>query len=300
MDFFQRKYILNINGKTFQTYREQGDALDIKFDVTFARGAGGAFRQGKVAILGLSDQTISEYLELAALGRGAATARKLRVDLFAGYENGGKKLIRIITGNAYNATITPPPEKWLTLDVFEVDPSGGETYPFTKLNQGTPYKIGDLASELIGNFTAPNGKKYQFSDRTKKKVGEQKVASFGSGAQYSLSNAIIAINQLSKDWVVIVNENQLIAIDASENEAPDEQTVVSADTGLLSVTGIDAKNATITTFLNEEDPLLSKLVLKSELNKQANGNYLILKKQFKGHYHGNEWYTTYFCSGRVK
>lgn len=296
MDHYNRKYILKLDGDTYETFEDKGCALDIKFDVTFPRGNGGLCRFGRVSVLGLSQDKRKKYLDLSALCRGDATAKRLKVDLYAGYYDVGR-LVRIINGYAYSATIQPPPEMWLSLEVQETKPGGGQLAPFTKLVGSLPYKIGQLAEELISNFKDPDGRTIHFVDLSSG-VGNQTVEKFGSGGEYTLNSAIVAINEMSKDWVVVLRENQLFAYDASRDKSPPGMTEVSGDTGLLSVSGIDCNNAKITTFLDEQDPKHSKLKLTSKLNPQANGTYQIIEKRFWGHFHGNEWYTQYSCTNK--
>ena len=59
-------------------------------------------------------------------------------------------------------------------------------------------------------------------------------------------------------------------------------------------------NGDITTFLSNTDPNLTFMTLTSQLNPQANGKYQIVKKQYVGHYAGQEWYVKYHCTARSK
>lgn len=304
-----RKYILTIDGKTFETPDpdekdpEKQYALDIRFDISFPSEAGGACRSGTIAILGLSEKMRNRFLELSTLSGDAAFAKQLSVDLAAGYDDG--RFVRVFSGYAYGATTSAPPDMWLNLQVQEFNASGGKVVKFTKLaKKGVKYKIGKLAEELIGNFEDSNGNKIGFVDLTtgKKNVGSQTIASFGSGNGYNIKSAVIAINDMSKDWTVVLRGNSLYAYpnEISFESGKDSSADLTVVDNPLSVTGINVKNATITVFLSEGCLHHGRLKLVSKLNPQANGTYRVTNKRFIGHYQGNEWYTQYTCTDRIK
>ena len=174
-------------------------------------------------------------------------------------------------------------------------------YPkeFKKREQG--WKKGEIASGLIGLFDAPGGGKFGFIDKTTNKVGDvETVESFGSGNQWTEESAILAINALSANWVCFINGDNLEAHNRDITKpSPAGDIIVSNETGLLAVSGIDVKNASVTTFLDDPESSLCNLILQSEKNAAANGKYLILKKRFHGHFEGPEWYTEYTCTNRV-
>ena len=285
--YFGRKYVLTVGGKTFATDPEL-PPLDIQFNVS--RTLSEITTGGQVSILGLSYETITPFLDLIPLGPGAARAKGLKVKLEAGYYNLGTMMI--IDGYASNASISSPPEMWLHLTVDENNVNIPDKQQFGITKTDPPLPVTTVASALFSKF----GK--GFSDLTEEQIGQKvKVKAFGP-AVYEFPDAIKAVTQLAK-WKCQCVGSTVYAYDLLDSRSKLNPIIVTNETGLVSVTGITVKEATVSQFITPVNPVSDKLQLTSKLNPHANGRYKINKKNFRGHYYGPEWYTTYSCADRV-
>lgn len=310
--YFGRRYRLTIHPPggdetVFET--EAGEpAMDIKFDVTYAKGQ--TAREGTVSILGLGFKTIHAFLTLAGETRGMAMSKLVRVKLEAGYFSQAG-MVEVLNGFAWYATVTSPPQMWLTLRVSEYNPLGGRAITIPSHNE--PKNLSILCNSIATQFSdeeTAEGLPIVFVDKTEHHVfGNEQSKRMIFPEKVTLKDTIEILNRDASDKVVFTmrtngtnGERVIEAHDKSPEKAVDvEDVIVDKDNGLLSVTGIDAVNGCITTFIDGRYPdELTHLQLTSELNQIANGRYYIVKKQYVGHFMGQEWYTRYFCSARVK
>lgn len=307
--FFGRKYRLTLaipgqEEKVFEV-EEGRPAMDIKFDVTYARGQ--TAREGTVSILGLGHETIHNFISQAAITRGEAMQRQIRVKLEAGYFSAAG-MIEILDGFAWYATVTSPPQMWLNIKVAEYNVLGGRKVNFGDMQDLT---MAGILTHVTDRFTEAEGVKFCWEDKTEdyvvKNSKETQKSSLVSKGALSLSETIQVLNQDLSDKVQCTLRSSRIdgtrileVLDKDKKKSLKEPSVnVDKDNGLLSVTGIDVVNGCVTTFLDgRHGDELSRLKLTSELNQQANGTYYIIKKQYIGHFMGQEWYTRYFCSAR--
>lgn len=299
--YFGRYYKLTLGDDTYVT--EPGKpAMDIKFDVTYARGS--TARDGTVSILGLSHQAINKFISLAAKCRGDAMSQMIPVRLEAGYFSAAG-IVEIFDGFAYYATITSPPNMWLNIKVSEVNPLGNKV---VKLDDLAPTNLLDLCNKVLSEFSRAEGLEFEVVDKTFGQIlakEESKRIHFG---ECTLSDAVRKLNSEASENVLFilrthcgVGQRILEAVDKKPERAYDgaNDVLVDAQNGLLSVSGLDAVSGCVTTFLDGRYPdEMNHLVLRSELNPQGNGRYYIIKKQYVGHFMGQEWYTRYFCSAR--
>lgn len=296
--YFGRCYELELNGEVFAT-TQGSPAMDIKFDVTYARGQ--TAKEGTLSILGLGWDKIHEFLALAAVTRGEAMSEMMTVKLRAGYYTAAG-MVDIFDGFAWYATVTSPPQMWLNLKVCEYNPKGGRT---KVIQQNEAMKL-DAWGEFIAREFSEEGYELEFCDNTHDQLcstESEKKFDFGQEAK-TLQEVISILDTSGSGNIGFIlrsscGERRIEAVDKGYFVATDGEITVDKDNGLLSVTGIDAVNGCITTFLdgrNQDD--LTYLNLKSELNPQADGRYIIVKIQHTGHFLGQEWYTKYFCSAR--
>ena len=309
--YFGRKYRLILGkpggGKLVDVEVEEGrPAMDIKFDVTYARGQ--TAREGTLSILGLGWSTIHSVLKLAGMTRGKAMSQLVTVKLEAGYFTDAG-MCQIFDGFAWYATVTAPPTMWLNIKVSEYNPLGGTT---VTIPSAGPMSMKAMVEYVVNRFSGEKGEGVSFTveDKTEDLILEnskKKVSTPTFPKTVSLSEAIKILSETCSPEIEFImktdrnnsNCRQIIAIDKENKKSTKGEVVVNGNRGLLSVTGIDAINGCITTFIDggvTDD--LSHLNLTSVLNPQANGRYYITKKQFVGHYMGQEWYTRYFCSAR--
>lgn len=309
--YFGRAYritFLKGNGGTIATYQtEDGKpAMDIKFDVTYALGQTARF--GTVSILGLSHEHISDYIKLATMDRGAALSQHMRVKLEVGYFSGGGKTVEVLNGFVYYATVTSPPQMWLNMNISEYDPQGSTEIVMPKVASNVT--IGRYLTEItdaISDKEDGEGIDCTWEDKTEDQVVEsdEEIITIELNEKEKLGGIIDKLNKCYAKAQFLLRcraEDNFYVIEAHDKDATKASrgTVnVDSDHGLLSVSGLDPVGGCVTTFIdgNARDELC-RLNLKSKLNPQANGTYLIIKKQYVGHFMGQEWYTRYFCSAR--
>ena len=306
--YFGRKYKLtfDLKGKTYTFETKEGQpAMDIKFDVTYARGQ--TAREGSISILGLGRGVINKFISLAAETRGKAMKELVRVKLEAGYFTSAG-MVEILDGFAWYATVTAPPQMWLNIKVSEYNPMGGRVVDPFSVSGTTLYQ---MLSSILKKFESVEGEKFAIQDKTQEKILDKET---GKNIEFkekvSLKDALSYFNLNASDKVQVILRTVRQSNGTRTVEAHDKATdkvykskaaQVDGKHGLLSVTGIDAVNGCVTTFLDGAIPdELTHLNLKSELNPQANGTYYIIKKQYVGQFMGQEWYVRYFCSDRKK
>lgn len=308
--FFGRRYRLIIKppgGKEMTFEVEDGKpAMDIKFDVTYARGQ--TAREGTVSILGLGHSTIHEFISLAARDRGKALSQRAQLRLQVGYFS-NSSMVEILDGFIWYATVTSPPQMWLNLKVSEYDPMGDMEIKLQSnfTNRTLPQILEALCAD-IGDEDYGMGIPYKWEDKTEDEIieSDEEKVTLNVDEKMSLGDIMTLLNSkfANKASFILNTTNsdgcrRIICLDKAQEKATRGEIQVDKDHGLLSVTGIDAVSGCITTFIDGScTDELSHLNLRSELNQQANGRYFIIKKQFVGHFMGQEWYTRYFCSAR--
>lgn len=309
--YFGRAYRITLtkgNGGSstvFQT--EDGKpAMDIKFDVTYALGQTARF--GSISILGLKYETISEFIKLATMERGAALSERMRVRLEVGYFSGGGKTVEVLNGFVYYATVASPPQMWLNLKISEYDPDGAKAIKVANVTSNVPMR--EFLTQVTDAISSPDdgeGIECTWEDMTEDGVvdSDDEIKTIELNEKESLGGIINKLNSCyDKAQFIIRNrrEEDILVIEAHDKDAKKRTkgTVqVDANNGLLSVTGLDPVGGCVTTFIDGgATDELCRLNLTSKLNPQANGTYLIIKKQYVGHFMGQEWYTRYFCSAR--
>lgn len=306
--FFGRKYILtldlpDVGEYIFETIPGE-PAMDIKFDVSYARGQ--TAREGTVSILGLGVDLINKFIALSAELRGKAMAERIRVKLEAGYFTSAGT-VEIFDGFAWYASVTAPPQRWLTINVSEYDPSSGKSFTVGEI-KNTNLKV--LIEEILKKVSDAEGCEYELLDKTEEQILSKETAKeITFKDKVNLGEVIQRLNREVSDKVQFIlrtsgqsdGVRSVEALDKSTEKVVDEDVEIDGNNGLLSVTGISAIQGCITTFIDGTIPdELCRLHLTSELNPQASGTYLILRKQYVGHFMGNEWYVRYFCSDKRK
>lgn len=298
-------------------------ALDIKFSTSYPRGAGLNARQGEISVLGLSFETMTKITRLAALDKGRALSERIRVKLDAGYFSSAG-WSNIFDGIIWNASLTSPPEMWLNMQVSEINPFGpklleeedrkkGKEGPFNSKKEY--HSIVELMNDVATFYGEKEGIDLKFKDKRQDKSIGKGLKEFKAPTELNyctLKEALTFLSgNLANNWMFLLTRasggtsGKMARV--IEGYAKDDNTqydsrniIVDADHGLLSVSGISVLGGEVTTFLNKSSDAISHLKLTSKLNPHANGRYFILNTTHKGHYEGNEWYTTYNCTAREK
>ena len=149
--YFGRYYHLTIGNSSspiVDIKTEPGKpAMDIKFDVSYARGQ--LVREGTVSVLGLSMEHMQQILKLSAMARGEALSKAVRVKLDAGYLSAAG-WINIIDGYVWTCTITSPPTMWLQMQVSEYHIAGGKAYSGSDEVKGQT--LNELGNTIAGIY----------------------------------------------------------------------------------------------------------------------------------------------------
>lgn len=297
--------------EVFETH-DGKPAMDIKFDVTYARGQ--LAREGTVSILGLGFDKIHKFLSLAAMARGRAMSALAKLSLQVGYFSTGEH-VEVLNGYVWYGSVTSPPEMWLTLKVSEYNPLGART-ALIECKKETPlaeflWYVCDQYSEAEEDEESGESVAFTWYDMTEDRIVESGdiMVTCQFTEELPLKDCLRKLSkELCKDVQFTLrthigesaNNGRLIEVlDVPAAKVCPGEVNVDPDHGLLSVSGIDCVSGCVTTFISgRDDDELCHLVLTSELNPQANGRYYIYKKQYVGHYLGPEWYIKYFCSGK--
>lgn len=276
--FYKRTYSLTITDELSgwsRTYTE----LDIKFQIK--RAITQTAFQSTISILGLSVEDINRLTVTATSMFSDAMRMRKKVELSAGY-NGDNTLI--YRGYIVSATVTSPPEMWLTMtavNYYDVGDELGDHY----IVKGT--KLVDVIDYFANVMDmVPNTSKFS--------KGDLKINGFSTTG--GKSNIIRDLNALYNGWVVYEDLGNLIATDLKYNKMDDqEEEAVELDrnNGLLAISNVTFYGVQVTTFLQDIPLFASRFRLTSELMPSANGIYRIKEREFIGHYRGNEWFSKF-------
>lgn len=305
--YFGRRYKLHFDVKGTSLDLDSTTTptpCDIKFDVSYASGV--IARSGTLGVLGLKEENIEVFLSLAAMTRGDAMKEMVHCRLDAGYSSDAG-MINIFDGFVWYASVTAPPQKWVNLRVCEYNPMGGMKFKIKPLK---PMPLDVLCESLCQIFTEAEGYEFKCVDETEHGILKNiKSIQLTFDSEETVEGVVRKLNEQASDEIRFLictegdsNPRILKAIDREPEKVTKNIVDVSGKTGLLSVTGIDAINGCVTTFIdkNSDRKGLCYLKLTSELNSQANGLYYITRKQHIGHYQGQEWYTRYTCTAKKK
>lgn len=287
--FFGRTYKLTLTmpggGSKVFIADSKNIGMDIKFSVSFAPSNG--CREGEVSILGLSRKSMEDYIATASLTRGDAQKKMLKVKLEAGYEKTGN--VPIIDGYAYYATVSTPPEMWLSMNVSEQNPVCGERYAYP-CKEPTPLE--EVVKGVLGNFKIG----FEFKG-TEKSILKNKVTF--PGDLMDLRGCMDRLKEMAA-WELLQAGQTVYGYDLGKKQKQKtEDFVADKAHGLLGVSGVSNVGVTVTTFLYDNNPFnIGHLVLNSEVYKGANGRYIITGKRYHGHFRGQEWYNTLTCTGK--
>lgn len=302
--FFGRKYELTIGGTgasgateatTFVS--ELGKpAMDIKFDLGYKIGA--PISTGHISILGLSKARINSILELAALDPGVARQQHLPIKLVAGYHSAAGT-VDIFRGFVVYATVTSPPNMWLNMEVSEVNPRSGIAIDCNVSGEPTVAELIETLIQRANDAGDVSPYQYEFVDQTYgEKCSTNRIANF-MGGQTTLQDAVGKLSQqISKFARLMIRGLYVEAYDISADDKDNDIINIDGDHGLLSVSGITNKLATVTTFIQNRPTALKYFNLVSKLNPHANGIYYIPMIEYKGHFAGPEWYVTYYGNNK--
>lgn len=272
--FFNRTYELSISGDGVDV---SVNRLDVRFDVQFFTGP----RTGSasITIIGLSYDTISILEPFTVASPGTLmTGKGIKVTLKAGYDDSNET---IFDGLLYSVSISEPPELAVSISakgfrsISDLERKNIVTEP--------DIKVTELASSAFAVFGLQFNNQSHINDQ--KKMGSKVLNG-------DLVDFMMAIQRMSKWYLTYLpSDNVVIATDYKPTEAYE---TINKSNGLLGVPSVNVYSANICTWLRQDNPSVSRMVvLESELHPSANGRYWINSIRYKGEYRGKSWYTMY-------
>ena len=172
--YFGRKYRLTLappEGRSYTFVTTAGaPAMDIKFDVTYARGQ--TAREGSVSVLGLGTKLINRFISLAGETRGQAMSELVRVKLEAGYFTAAG-MVEIFDGFAWYATVTAPPQRWLNIKVSEYNPLGATAVDLGSCEGKT---IRQVVESILDKFSEAEEENFELQDKTGEDVLDEEIS----------------------------------------------------------------------------------------------------------------------------
>lgn len=248
------------------------NGLDFKFS---GEKVGDIYAQFECSILGLSGRTINE---LTVWNPAEAFTRQRKIQVFAGYEDGGIEN-PIFEGIIVEAIPTSPPEMWLNFKCLH-----------------------------LGDFTNIVSNPKQFKDTSLSQIFDEVGAELGletfwtawkvnptTKGDFNLEGPLrtLAERFASQFNVTVYEEDGTLYCRDKRPQFDEPESIrdISLNTGMISIGKIDIAGATIRTRLDDSSKLFSWINLQSVIIPKANGLYVVIKKKHKGHLRGGEWFT---------
>ena len=250
--------------------------LDFKFKV---KACGDIYQDFSVSILGLSAETIND---LTVWSPAKAIERPRRISVYGGYANSGEELIA--TGYVWYAIPTNPPDMWMTFEckkylILE------DIVRNPRIISGTKREIFDAVAEECSlrpyYIASEDDAKVTFEISGKKSLLVSKFSRAFDKTTYEDSGTLICIDNGA--W----------------REKPERAVRIDSYSGLLSINNIDNLGARLVTRLRTDLGLYRWVYLNSALIPSASGNYLVVEKELKGHFRGNDWLCEFRCLRKV-
>lgn len=265
--------IENIGGK-WDRYGGEGDALDFKFEGTYAGDMCAGF---KVGILGLSMDTINK---LTVWRRAESTETKRGIRVYAGYSKDGISN-PLFDGYIIQAIPTSPPEMWLNFECL------------TMIDKNRPIMDDLIAKNApLINILTQIGEEWNLPVRwDAEKVNPDHAGNF----IFTGKTPQMMADEFSNKFNVLLfcDHNVLVCQDKQcWTNPPKRADKLSTETGLLGIAELTQKGATLIRRLDGKVSTFSCINLESKLIPKANGIYRVIKITHKGHFRGDEWITS--------
>ena len=270
------------------------NGLDVKFSYTRFLG-NGMFGRGKVAVCGLSMDTVSMFTSFWS--EDTELAKKKIVKVSAGYE--GQKMGTIIEGSIVSAIPTMPPDIWLNCEVINSYETKFQTFTFSMKGTYTLEQTVNNIAKFLGLEPKIEITNKNYLDRTLKNI------SF-IGNKFDLVSQIETMFPIDENdengGIIAYIEDKYLVVDYSDltlnqYNRKGEPILISKATGLIGIpepmwAGQAAK---ITTLLNPAIKTGDVIQLKSDLIPSLNGYYYVFTISYEGQYRGNNWYSSFVC-----
>lgn len=272
--FYKRIGYVLIEGADGSMRRYGDSELDIKFS---GEKVGSIYSDFEVGILGLSSETINE---LTVWDKEKAIAASRRIEVFAGYADGGIEH-PLFSGVIIEAMPTNPPEMWMNFKCKNL--SGG-----VRESRSNVLEEGIAIGELFRWIAEDLG--YEGSWQWKSSRNPTEKVSFVM-SRLATDNA----ERFAQTFGLVVYEDGGILYARDRNiqfEEPSSPVIqINQDTGMLALGNITLSGATIKTRLSDRAMLGTWIYITSKIVPKANGYYVVMRKKHTGHLRGEEWFT---------
>lgn len=272
--FYKRVGYVVIEGADGAMHRYGDSELDIRFS---GEKVGSVYSDFEVGVLGLTAETINE---LTVWDRAKAIVASRKIEVFAGYADGGIEH-PLFSGVIIEAMPTNPPEMWMN---FKCKNLSGGVREGTLAGYVESVKLGDLFKRIAEDLGY--GKSAQW---LAKRSPDDEVAFTLSSIPTDNAERFAQSFALSvfEDGGILYAKDQRMQFD--EPSAP--VTQINQDTGMLALGNVTLAGATIRTRLSDRAMLGSWIYLTSKIVPKANGYYIVQRKKHVGHLRGEEWFT---------
>lgn len=276
--YYKRVGYVSIQGNDGKMHSYGGnDGLDFKFS---GEKYGSIYVNFEVSILGLNASTIND---LTVWNPAEAISASRRIEVYAGYENGGIAN-PIFEGIIIEAIPTNPPEMWLNFKCMKLasgttDASGEVSMP--------GMIIGDMIGNIFTNIAHEFGLNAGWDCN---KPTYDTIVNF----DYSGSRGKICEKFAQTFDITVYEEDGTLWAKNKREQCEDPQGLilpVNINNGLLGLTNVTLVGADIKMRLNDKSKLMSWVRLESKLIPKANGLYYVIRKKHTGHFRGEEWFT---------
>lgn len=199
------------------------------------------------------------------------------IGIMAGRQSTGVE--NIFTGDVVSAIPSPPPDRRLTLKALT---QNGAKYQWT--SQSAPKTL--LLSELCLRVAKSYALRLRFEAKDKTIVN---YVYNGSIAQQ-----IKKLEQVG-DVDCFIDDDELVVKDFGKG-VRGEVRVISKESGMVGTPVLDDKGVNVTLLFDPTLRLGQQIALQSDVNKAANGQYVIYKWEAKLSTHDNDWLLTLSCN----
>lgn len=186
---------------------------------------------------------------------------------------------RVFTGDITSAIPSPPPDRTLQMKARTQDSA---KYKFASVNSPKTIQLSELSKKIADSYQL----KLQF-EATDKTVSNY------------LYNGPLA-KQIKKlelvgDIDAYIDDDVLVVKDLGKG-IKGEVRVISISTGMVGVPSLDEKGVKVRVLFDPTIKLGQQIEIQSEINKAANGQYVIYQMDGSLMSRGQDWYLDLSCS----
>lgn len=277
------------------------DGLDFKFRIKKPLGA--VRMEADISILGLTLETI-KYLTTWEPWN-VATAKKRKIEVYAGYEATGAQLL--FEGYIVHALPTQPPEMWLNIKADNISYLDTASYsldsrtikPKPQVVPEHPEKElkGPIIEAKHGLMAAGKAvtvqdvfllaaKKLNLSPDWRGNLTGPVIETFTfNGTSQELIDKLNTLASMR----VYEEDGMLVATPIEPSNKSRRNLKVNTDNGMLGISEINFTGIVFRNRLTTDYNRFDWVDVESDLIGGATGTYLVYQVEYSGHYRGNEW-----------